>query len=65
MNYGLRNIQRHFCEMHGMSLIRIHRKIGCFLYIWGMDDQITTCAKWLNIKYELYGFIGDLIETIN
>ena len=29
------------------------------------DDQITTNAKLLDIKYEFYGFSGDIIETTN
>ena len=31
----------------------------------GRDDLIATNATLLNIKYELYGFNGDLIEAIN
>lgn len=31
----------------------------------GWEDQITTGAKLLDIKYEHYGFSGDLIEAIN
>ena len=30
----------------------------------GRDNQIPTCARLLNIKYEFYGF-SDLVETIN
>ena len=36
-----------------------------FLYITGRDDQIATSTRLLSIKYEFYGFSGDLIETIN
>ena len=31
----------------------------------GWEDQITTGAKLLDIKYEHYGFSGDLIEAMN
>ena len=31
----------------------------------GKDDQIATSAKLLDIKYNFYGFSGDLIETVN
>ena len=31
----------------------------------GRDDQIATHTKLLNIKYELYGFSGELMETIS
>ena len=30
----------------------------------GRDNQIATHATLLNIKYEFYGFGGDLIKTI-
>ena len=29
------------------------------------DDQIATGTKMLDIKYQFYGFSGDLIEIIN
>ena len=53
--------------MYGMpwqGCIEEKRK-GHFLYIPEYEDQITTCAKLLNIKYKFYGFSGELIESIN
>ena len=41
------------------------KKIGHFLYIGDRDNQISTGAKLIDIKYNFYGFSGDLIETIN
>ena len=29
------------------------------------DNQIATHAIFFNIKYEFYGYNGDLLETIN
>ena len=31
----------------------------------GRDDQITTSAKFLDIKHKSYGFSADIIEAIN
>ena len=31
VNSRLKNIQRHFCGIHGMSLNRIHRRKGYFM----------------------------------
>ena len=31
----------------------------------GMDDQIATSDKLLDIMHEFYGFSTDLIDTIN
>ena len=31
----------------------------------GRDNQTITHKNFLNIKYEFYGFNGDLINTIN
>ena len=47
--------------------MRMHRrrKKWHFLYSVGRDDQIATSTRLLSIKYEFYGFSGDLIETIN
>ena len=36
-----------------------------FLYIADRDNLIATNAILLNIKYDFYGFNGDLIEAIN
>ena len=46
-------------------LTRMRRRKKLILYNRGRDNQITTGAKLLDIKYEFYGFSGDLIETIN
>ena len=35
------------------------------LYIGGKDNEITTSVKLFDITKKSYGFIGDLIETIN
>ena len=40
-------------------------KYDAFCTSLGRDAQITTCTKLLDIKYEFYGFSGDLMETIN
>ena len=56
------------CEFHVLLLIFWNMKFVCpyphFLYIEGRDDQIATSTRLLSIKYEFYGFSGDLIETI-
>ena len=41
------------------------KKKGQILYIMGGDDEITTNAKLLDIKYKFYEFSGDLIKIIN
>ena len=67
VDFRLKNTQRYFCGNAWNVLTRMRRKkkIGHFLYIGDRDNQIATQAKLLNIKYEFYGFSGDLIETIN
>ena len=37
----------------------------CTSAVGTISNQIATCTKLLNIKYEFYRFSGDLIETIN
>ena len=58
--------------MHGLVGIASYFSTGGlvwsvkhFLYIAGRDDLIATNTRLLSIKYEFYGFSGDLIETIN
>ena len=47
-----------------MSMHRRRRKRH-FLYIGDRDDQIATSIRLLSVKYEFYGFSGDLTETMN
>ena len=42
--------------------MHIRKKNRHFLYIAGIDNQTATCTKLLNIKYEFYGFSGDLMH---
>ena len=35
------------------------------VHLGGMDEQITTNAKLLDITHKCYGFSGVLIENIN
>ena len=50
--------------MHEMFLSRMLGKKDTFCASVSRDDQISTSAKLIDIKYEFYGFVGDLIETI-
>ena len=66
VEHRLKNIQRYFCGMHRMHLMRMHRrKKGHFLYIRGRAILIATGTKLLDTKYTFYEFDADLIETIN
>ena len=47
-----------------MFLSRMLGKKDTFGASGNRDDQISNSAKLINIKYEFYGFVGDLIETI-
>ena len=42
---------------------RRKKDISCTL--WGGDNQFAIGVKWFDIKYKFYGFINDLMETIN
>ena len=43
----------------------VKKKKEQILYIRGGNNQISTGAKLLDIKYEFCGFNGDLMDAIN
>ena len=64
----LKNTQRYFYGMHGMSYRGCkeeEKEKGQILHSTGRDVQIVSSAKLLDITYEPYGFNADLIEAIN
>ena len=68
VDYRVKNTQRYFSGMHGMSLTRMRRRrkkkdTSCTSRVGTI--KIATGATLFNINYEFYGFSGDLIETIN
>ena len=65
VNSRLNNTQKHFCGIREMSLrgcVEERRENYAFCTSLSRADQIPTHAKLLNIKYEFYGFSGDIID---
>ena len=47
VNYMLKNTQRYFCGMHGMSKEDVKKKKGQILYIGGRGNQLLPLPNCL------------------
>ena len=64
---------QYFCKISfynnlvDILILYVSKTLSVAMYIEGRDNQIdiATGTKLLSIKYEFYGFSGDLIEIIN